>query len=37
MRKNLTRLVAAMFLMLVVSNANAQNDLQNILNGVLNG
>ena len=36
MRKNLTRLVAAMFLMLVVSNANAQNDLQNILNGVLN-
>lgn len=37
MRKNLTRLVAAMFLMLVVSSANAQNDLQNILNGVLNG
>ena len=37
MRKNLTRLVAAMFLMLVVSNVNAQNDLQNILNGVLNG
>ena len=37
MRKNVTRLVAAMFLMLVVSNANAQNDLQNILNGVLNG
>ena len=37
MRKNLTRLVAAMFLMLVVLNANAQNDLQNILNGVLNG
>ena len=33
----MTRLVAAMFLMLVVSSANAQNDLQNILNGVLNG
>ena len=36
MRKNLTRLVA-ISLMLVVSNVNAQNDLQNILNGVLNG
>ena len=31
------RLMAAISLMLVVSNVNAQNDLQNILNGVLNG
>lgn len=31
------RMMAAISLMLVVSNVNAQNDLQNILNGVLNG
>ena len=37
MRKNLMRMMAAISLMLVVSNVNAQNDLQNILNGVLNG
>lgn len=37
MRKDLMRMMAAISLMLVVSNVNAQNDLQNILNGVLNG
>ena len=37
MKKNMLRMITAMLLTLATTNVNAQNDLQNILNGVLGG